>query len=195
MKKLQLLFLVVIVLNCFSTSAQNKSEPYNVKNEVAKMRLARSEKENSLIGHELPNFALTLLNGKILNSESLKGKPTVINFWFIYCAPCIEEMPILNEIKNEFGNEVNFIAITYHTQKEIHEFLNYTDFNFIHIADGQDYIKKIGQIGYPKTLILDKNLVVKSIEKGIPKDPTSKKENKEIFKNSIVSQLQGLLVN
>jgi len=38
---------------------------------------------------ELPSFELNLLNGNKLNSETLKGKPTVINFWFSNCTPCV----------------------------------------------------------------------------------------------------------
>jgi cytochrome c biogenesis protein CcmG, thiol:disulfide interchange protein DsbE len=48
---------------------------------------------------EFPKFELnTLTNGKF-DSDKLKGKPTLINFWFTKCAPCIDEMPVLNKIK------------------------------------------------------------------------------------------------
>lgn len=185
----------MLLLSCTITSAQKKFDPDEVKAEARKMMLARAEKENTLIGQELPHFALTLLNETVLDSESLKGKPTIINFWFIYCAPCIEEMPILNQIKNEFGDKVNFVAITYHTNKDLDEFLGYTDFDFLHTTNAETYIKSIGISGYPKTLILDQDLVVTSIERGIPKDPILKKENKENFRNSIVSKLNELLKN
>jgi cytochrome c biogenesis protein CcmG/thiol:disulfide interchange protein DsbE len=47
---------------------------------------------------------LPTLNNDSIGIENLKGKPTLINFWFTACAPCIAEMDVLNELKNEFGN-------------------------------------------------------------------------------------------
>jgi len=143
-------------------------------------------------GKELPKFELTLLNGQILNSESLKGKPTVINFWFSNCAPCIEEMPLLNEIKSKFGNEVNFISITYQKPNEVNEFLKKADFDFTHLVNSKEYLKEFGFFGYPKTLILDKNLIIIEIEKMISKDVAKEKQNKEEFKNRISNQLTKL---
>ena len=140
-------------------------------------------------GKELPKFELTLLNGKILNSESLKGKPTVINFWFSNCAPCIEEMPLLNEIKSEFGNDVNFISITFQNRDEVKEFLNTNEFDFTHVVKSKEYINTFGRFGYPKTLILDKNLIITEIEKMIPKDIENEKQNKTEFKSRISNQL------
>ena len=51
---------------------------------------------------EFPKFDLNTLMDKNFNSEQLKGKPTMINFWFTRCAPCIDEMPVLNKIKEKY---------------------------------------------------------------------------------------------
>ncbi|QNK77987.1 TlpA family protein disulfide reductase [Winogradskyella sp. PAMC22761] len=132
------------------------------------------------------------MSGKKINSESLKGKPTIINFWFSNCAPCIEEMPLLNEIKSEFGNEVNFISMTFQNQNEVNEFLRAHDFDFTHIVDSKDYIRTFGTFGYPKTLILDKDLVIVEIEKMIPKDTENEEKNKAEFKAQLSEKLNEL---
>ena len=142
-------------------------------------------------GKELPYFELTLLNGKKINSESLKGKPTLINFWFINCRYCIEEIPFLNELKTQFKDEVNFLSITFQDEKEVTEFLNYNKFNFEHIVDSKQYLTNFGQFGYPKTLIMDKNLIIRDIKKKLPND-TDTMDGGEIFKTKVSNLLLDL---
>ncbi|WP_439185864.1 TlpA family protein disulfide reductase [Carboxylicivirga taeanensis] len=71
------------------------------------------------VGQEISSFDFVDINGISLNSDELKGKTIVLNFWSTGCAPCIKEMPELNEIVNKANNkEVVFIALTYHASKE-----------------------------------------------------------------------------
>jgi thiol-disulfide isomerase/thioredoxin len=41
------------------------------------------------------------LDGTMLATTSLKGKPMVLNFWATWCPPCVEELPLLNAFFNE----------------------------------------------------------------------------------------------
>ena len=34
--------------------------------------------------------------GQVLKMQNLQGRPLVINFWATWCAPCVEEMPLLD---------------------------------------------------------------------------------------------------
>lgn len=43
----------------------------------------------------------TQLDGAMLATVSLKGKPLVLNFWATWCPPCVEELPLLNAFFNE----------------------------------------------------------------------------------------------
>ena len=35
-------------------------------------------------------------DGQVLKMKNLQGTPLVINFWATWCAPCVEEMPLLD---------------------------------------------------------------------------------------------------
>ena len=35
-------------------------------------------------------------DGQVVKMKNLQGKPLVINFWATWCAPCVEEMPLLD---------------------------------------------------------------------------------------------------
>ncbi|TFW32843.1 TlpA family protein disulfide reductase [Massilia horti] len=45
-----------------------------------------------------PQLKLTDLAGKEWSLEELSGKPVVLNFWASWCGPCVEELPVLNEL-------------------------------------------------------------------------------------------------
>ena len=51
---------------------------------VEQQKLIKEKEQETLqrlLQNELPNFSLPLLKGGNLWSETLKGKPTVLNFW------------------------------------------------------------------------------------------------------------------
>ena len=49
-------------------------------------------------GSQVPDFQLKDPAGKELNFASLKGKPVLINLWATWCAPCVAELPQLNQL-------------------------------------------------------------------------------------------------
>lgn len=48
------------------------------------------------VGQAAPNFTLSDMKGQAMTLSSLRGHPVIINFWASYCAPCQDELPLLN---------------------------------------------------------------------------------------------------
>ena len=67
------------------------------------------------------------------SSDQLIGKPTMINFWFTRCAPCIDEMPVLNKIKEKYKDDFNFIAITYEKKEDVEKYKDYTIYDNFYV--------------------------------------------------------------
>jgi thiol-disulfide isomerase/thioredoxin len=51
-----------------------------------------------LQGCDAPDFNVRTIEGEEISFKSLRNNVIVINFWFIGCKPCVEEMPRLNDI-------------------------------------------------------------------------------------------------
>jgi len=65
---------------------------------------------NSNLAQSLPSIELPDLSGELRNLEEWSGKPMVINFWATWCAPCLREIPLLKNFRNENSN-FNLIGI------------------------------------------------------------------------------------
>lgn len=141
---------------------------------------------------EFPKFNLNTLSEKNFISEQLKGKPTMINFWFTRCAPCIDEMPILNKIKEMYKDDFNFIAITYEKEEDVKNFLKKHPFNFEHLINAESFTDKLGIKAYPMNLFLDKNGVLTYVKGGIPYESKEGEELKMGTGNEIIEIIEKL---
>lgn len=66
----------------------------------------------SLKDKPAPDLAVRWRPGEETSWEKLRGKVVVLNFWGLWCPPCIEEMPELMELADQFqGKPVAWIAI------------------------------------------------------------------------------------
>lgn len=123
-----------------------------------------------LLNQKLPPFRLKSLDGKEVNNEQLLGKPTLINFWAIYCSPCIEEMPQLSQLKEKYKDQMNFISITENNGNEdnLISFLKDKHFNFPVLEDGQVYKDRLKLQALPRNLFIDKSGVLRFIQVNYP---------------------------
>ena len=140
----------------YSYSWHFSKSPKKTRKEIAKKK--------ALIGKVFPIENELTLAGNQISLNDLKGKPTLINLWFTSCSPCIEEMPVLNELKSKYGDKFNFLSITFDSKSKVKKLLSKHKFEFDHIVNSRKLTTKLGFYGYPVNLFLDKNGVIKLIE-------------------------------
>lgn len=125
-----------------------------------------SIRPDCLLGAKLPDLEMEDMEGHIITTSSMKGKKNIINFWFITCPPCIQEMPWLNQIKENLGaKHINYIAISRDSRKDAEEFLRESEFNFTIIPDGRRLFEAVfdHMWGYPFTIFTDEELTITHI--------------------------------
>jgi len=131
----------------------------------------------------LPRIKLSDLDGNIIDTNELKGKILMINFWATTCAPCIAEMPQLNDLVRDYSTQVMFLGIAPNDNNDVENLLKRFRFDFIIIPNGEQLFEDIGIDGYPKNFFVDKNGIIKQVEEGTPvqtnNDGTIKRENGE----------------
>ncbi len=65
--------------------------------------------------HDLQARAKSL-DGAEVPVAAVDGRPTVVNFWAPWCAPCKEELPELRAVAKRYGDAVRFVGVSVETE-------------------------------------------------------------------------------
>lgn len=107
-----------------------------------------------------PAFALTDINGQAYNLADLRGKVVVLNFWFIGCVVCHQEMPALKQLVTDYRANPNvvFISLARENAGRLRRYVaSKGDFGFAVLALPPALAQQFGITGYPTTVVLDRN--------------------------------------
>lgn len=83
------------------------------------------------------------LKGNNIELTKYQRKPLVFNYWATRCAPCLKEFPYFGDVKQRFGNEVNFVMVSDETVENITSFSNSKPYSFNFLKSS----KKISEYG------------------------------------------------
>lgn len=117
MKPLKLLILIYLLPSI--VFGQTIPESPNSNNETVKLMLDK----------RLPSFSAEGIKGEKYSLENLKGKVVFINFWFLGCPPCLQELDQLYKVYDSVKEnpDVAFLSITFDDKEEIQSFMSTTD--------------------------------------------------------------------
>lgn len=126
------------------------------------------------VGKKAPNFSLKNMNNKEVTLRELEGKKVFINFWASWCPPCKAEMPDIQKLYENHGEDIKIIAVNLEEEKtKVEKYLNNEELDFTVLLDknnkvaGQYLVRAIPTSYFlnEKGIIIEKNLGVLSYEK------------------------------
>lgn len=83
--------------------------------QLAQVRNNENASETATVPAPTPaDFNLKLLDadGNTTSLEELKGKVIFLNMWATWCPPCIAEIPSIDTLHEEMGDEVAFVLLS-----------------------------------------------------------------------------------
>lgn len=109
-------------------------------------------------GASIRPFKIKDITGKKVEAKDWAGKTVVLNFWFIGCPPCRQEIPELNKIAEKYANNPNviFIGIALDQEYDISEFIKKSPFNYRLVDDGRYYADIFKINLYPTNVVIDR---------------------------------------
>ncbi|MBO6768038.1 MAG: TlpA family protein disulfide reductase [Erythrobacter sp.] len=68
--------------------------------------------DTSEAGALMPAANVTDPQGRVLNLGALQGTPVLVNLWATWCAPCVKEMPLLDDLAGDYEGRLRVLAIS-----------------------------------------------------------------------------------
>tara|TARA_B100000575_G_C23025352_1_gene590471 strand:+ start:286 stop:774 length:489 start_codon:yes stop_codon:yes gene_type:complete len=109
------------------------------------------------------NIILNPLMGKKIKLENyLSNGPVLINFWATWCAPCIKEMPYLDQFEKKYKDKgFSVLAVSVDNQKslsQVRSFIKTKKFSFdIFLDPNMQIFKKLNGNLMPTNVLIDKS--------------------------------------
>ena len=100
-----------------------------------------------------------------MSLSDFEGRPVLINFWRINCAPCIEELPHLQAVHNEqSGNGLVILALnTGESAGTVKQFAQDNNLSFEILLDSSIEVAQTYNIpGTPTSFFIDKDGIIKA---------------------------------
>ena len=126
--------------------------------EISKVLNARSLRK----GRQAPDFTAIDINGNTISLEKFRGKYLLLDFWASWCGPCIEELPVIKWIRDNY-TVAKLEVISISLDKDTVAFFNAVekhDMNWIHILNNPEMLKSYGARGIPQVYLIDPNGVI-----------------------------------
>ncbi|HJV49915.1 MAG TPA: TlpA disulfide reductase family protein [Noviherbaspirillum sp.] len=108
-----------------------------------------------------PALKLNDLDGREWDIAHLRGKVVVLNFWASWCAPCIDEIPLLNELATEAATAGELVVLGVNFKESATVIRRFSQEHAIRYPVLQDragdYFKKWSNGILPTTVLIDRD--------------------------------------
>jgi peroxiredoxin len=105
-----------------------------------------------------PNFTAKNLHGQTVNLTDWAGKVRLVDFWATWCAPCREEIPMLNALHEEFGERgLVILAMSDEDASVIQRFVESHDVAYTNLTAPAEVSESYGVLGLPSAYLIDRD--------------------------------------
>jgi peroxiredoxin len=125
--------------------------------------LALPQADTRILGQLRPEFSLPDIQGTVHNIKEWDGKVILLNFWATWCSPCLQEIPELVDLQQQYqARGLQVIGIALQNPNELSDFIREHGMNYPVLAGleaviviAESYGNTVG--GLPYTAIIDKS--------------------------------------
>jgi cytochrome c biogenesis protein CcmG/thiol:disulfide interchange protein DsbE len=120
------------------------------------------------VGEPAPDFQFQV-SEQLTSLNDLQGSPVLLNFWASYCPPCVAEMPLLQQVYDEWQEKgLVLLAVNIGDSPSVVEaFMQNKGLSFMVVLDSEGALA--GQYGIqyiPTTFFIDSEGIIQEVKVG-----------------------------
>jgi thiol-disulfide isomerase/thioredoxin len=112
------------------------------------------------------SWKLRDLDGTQLNFNEIKDHVVFVNLWATWCPPCIAEFQTIQDLYNDYKNDVVFLLVSDEAPATIKKFLNQKGYKIQIFNPLTNYPVDFNPRSIPRTYIIDKEGYIVVDKKG-----------------------------
>lgn len=163
-------------------------------------RQARQLIENPRRAREAfaPDFSMVTATGEKITLADLKGKVVVLDFWAVWCPPCVASVPSLRSLNKRYSKEPSFVLIGVSADEKEETWRDFTTANKMVWPQYWDRDRRIRRAfnvnGFPTYIVIDHEGIIQyrtsgsSWERSAYLDDAIKKQVKMVAKAESANQ-------
>ena len=152
-----------IIISNLKINSNVNSSIENYKKTLIDYHLIK-EKSNSsekIVGLKAPDFILPKLSNPDDKIELPKNKLTLLDFWEVWCGPCIESLPKVEEIYSKYGDKVRVLGIVTEDTGSARKYLNKKNITYTNLIGNKELIKKYKINSIPRYYLIGQDGIIK----------------------------------
>jgi thiol-disulfide isomerase/thioredoxin len=117
-----------------------------------------------------PEFSVLTSDGSYLESDQLRGKVVLLDFWGTWCTPCLYAIPFLSDLAKKYGKE-EFVLLSIAVNDDEDKWRDFIEKNkmiWMQTYDKSSKMKSTFQINsFPSYILIDHEGIVRYQGKGV----------------------------
>lgn len=108
-------------------------------------------------GAAAPPFELATLEGTVVNSNDLRGKPVMLYFWATWCGVCSTVSPNIDSVHGSAGDDAHVLSINVDSgpKSKVQKYVDERGVTYPVLLGDHDLTDKFGVSAFPTLYFLD----------------------------------------